>query len=151
MRDHLGRVGLHDEPRLEELVATGPDAVADAYRSAVTAELVGDLDNWRPTGIQAISSTPNTVIRGDWAALSRGQSTGNLRWDDFSRANASVSADWTSTQDQLNTLAESARKITAALKPPPACACGEMDDEFWEHSEEGCEFIPHQVELAHVE
>lgn len=31
------------------------------------------------------------------------------------------------------------------------CDCGNPQDEFWEHTEEGCEFRPHQVELTHVD
>lgn len=139
MRDHLDRVGLHgrgisaDLVILDESVGGLQQLVADAYRRAVTAELVGDLDNWRPTGIQAIW-TPTTVVRGDWTAVTN-----------------AIRVDWTTAQVQLNQVAEGIRKVTAAFAKPTTCACGEPSDEFWEHSEEGCEFIPHQVELAHVE
>lgn len=55
---------------------------------------------------------------------------------------------WAQFNESLIDVRTSFEKIGAVMKAK--CDCGDPMDKHWDHSEEGCEFIPHQVQLGHA-
>lgn len=74
-------------------------------------------------------------------ASSGGFATTDINWN-------AISVNLSGMTDSFVRLTTFAEQVAGKLA---SCDCGDGGDKHWDHSEEGCEFIPHQVQLGHVQ
>lgn len=139
------------------------EPVPSPWRGLRASQIVVDEIHRDPEPLQVRLETrapnphPGGVVTGGGSWASNNGYTVSNGWANGGWTN--VTFDWTPVRDGLirtraaiddiSSAVNHAAEAVAKMKPA-LCACGNPSDEHWEHDAEGCEFIPHQVQLGHV-